>query len=168
MATASCLKTLRLFCFAWVSQTHTNRPPGNIWIIYPQLPTINLQMLLQESYKKRIGAEPMLLDRDYPSTSSQLQRTSGKSVQSVEKLTTQCRTTDLGGRTQTKKAKDKVQKVRFGWEKETRQKGKGQRKGTHKCQCIICTRDGWIVYSHRPTNWFFMLRNEWESGMVFG
>ena len=47
-----------------------------------------------------------------------------------------------GGKTQSTRAKDKVQKVRIVWKEEGREKGEGQRKGTCKCQCIICTGDG--------------------------
>ena len=50
--------------------------------------------------------------------------------------------------------------------KEDRQKREGQRKGTNKCQCIICTRIGWFIYTNSTINWFFMLQDEWGSGMV--
>ena len=49
--------------------------------------------------KKRTGKKLMLLDKAHSSTSSRQQRTLGKSVQSVEKQTTQCKITGSGGRT---------------------------------------------------------------------
>ena len=59
-------------------------------------------------------------------------------------------------------------KVWFIWTKDEGQKGEGQRKGTSKCQCIICTRIGWLVYTNGTINQFFLLRDKWESGMVLG
>ena len=113
MATASSQKTLQHFCSAQVYQTHMNRLPGNTWITLQLLPIINSLISSRESSKKRIGEKPTLLDRVPPPTSSQRQRTLGKSVPSVEKLTTQCRITGLGGKTQTKRAKVKSPKSRI-------------------------------------------------------
>ena len=106
MAIVDSPKTWWPSCSAWVFQTHMNRLPGNTLITSRVLPTTKFQMSSHESFKKRIGERPMLSDKAHPSTSSQLWRTLGKSVPSVEKQTTPHKITGLGGRTWIKKAKD--------------------------------------------------------------
>ena len=106
MDTASYPKTLQPSCSVQVFWTHMNQLLGNISTISRVLPIIKFWMSSHEYFKKRVGGKPTLLDKACPSTSSRLRRTLGKSVPSVEKQTTQCKITGLGGRTQIKKAKD--------------------------------------------------------------
>ena len=167
MATADSLKTWWPSCSAWVFQTHMNRLPGNTLIISRVLPITKYQISLHKSYKKRIGEKPMLSDKACPSTSSQ--QTLGRSVPSVEKQTTLHRITGLGERIQIKKAKDNQgPKSQIRLEKRRWTKRGRAKKGTSECQCIICTGNGQLVYTNGTINWFFMLQDEWKSGMVLG
>ena len=112
---------------------------------------------MYEYSKKSLEERLKLLDMAHPSISSQLQRTLGKSVLSVEKQTTQCKITGLGEESKSKKGQGtKIPKiVEFIRKKEDGQKGEGQRKGTNECQCIICTRIDFSCYEMgEEVEWF--------------
>ena len=131
MATADSLKTLLLLCSAQVFQTHTNLLPGNTWITFQLLPTINYWMSLHEYSKKRPEEKLRLLDKARPSTSSWQWRTSGKSVPSVVKPTTQYKTTGLGGKIWIKRARDNKspkKSLNSSGKKRMDKKGKGKEK----------------------------------------
>ena len=131
MATADSPKTLLLLCSAQVFQTHTNRLPGNTWITFQLLPTINYWMSLHEYSKKRPEEKLRLSDKARPSTSSWQWRTSGKSVPSVVKPTTQYKTTGLGGKIWIKRARDNKspkKSLNSSGKKRMDKKGKGKEK----------------------------------------
>ena len=169
MATVDSLKTWQPSCSAQVFQTHTNWQPGNTLIKSLVLPIIKFWTSLHKSYKKRTGMRLWLSDRAHPSTSSQRWSSSGKSVPIVARQTTPCRIIGPEGRIWIKKAKDKRSpNCQIHPEKNKQTKRGRAKKGTCECQCIICTRFGWFVHTNGTINWFFMLWNEWESGMVLG
>ena len=163
MVIADSRKTWQPPCSAQVFQTHMNWLPGNTLITSQVLPITKFQISSCESCKKRIGEKLWLLDKACPSTSSQLQRTLGKSVPSVETQTTPCKTTGPGGRIWIKKAKDNqspkslicLEKRR--WTKRGRAKKRHQRVPMYYLYWI------WPICPYKWHNQLIFLATRWEK-----
>ena len=173
MATADSPKTLPPSCFARVFQTHMNQLPSNIWITSQLLPIINYWISLHKFSKKRPEEGLKLLDKARPSTSSQVWRTSGKSVLSVANRTTQCKITGPGGRIWIKRARDnKSPKNCWICLEKRRQTKRGRAKKTkrHKQVPMYYLYWNWLICLYKQHNQliFPATKREWESRMVLG
>ena len=157
MATAHSPKTWWPSCSAWVFRTHTNRPPGNTLITSRVLPIIKFQISLHKSCKKRTGEKPWLLDKACPSTSSQQQRTLGKSVPSVVKQTTPCRTTGLGGKNANKKGKGQSNQIWL----EKRWTKRGRAKKRHQQVPMYYLYQTWPICLYKQHNQLIFHVTKW-------